>query len=285
MTQALPALACGRCQAPAEAFAPQCPKCGAFNSIRPPVAASPFAFGYGGGATVSSNGPRLLNVKNTVLSLDEEFSHTPSGLHVFDKVMKGGIVLGKNGVGTSLVFCGESGVGKTSMLLHILNGYAKADHRAVYFTAEQEDRAVLATARLFGLQNEFVDIVSIPRGSESLQVADRVLLQTQAKIAVFDSVQKMKVLVDDIARPITRIIVSRLNKFGEMHGEREQEHDPDTLLWADYTNRDDKDAPRLLHTTKNRHGQLEEAFYWMKDEKIWSEEEWKAAEKKKGKKR
>lgn len=224
--------------------------------------------GYANPGHVAHSGPRILNSKNHVLTVEDEFKKTPTGLEVFDTALKGGVVLGKNGVGTSYLVCGEAGTGKSSCMLAILAGLATAEHRAVYLTAEQEDRAVLATAKKFGFTSDYMDIVSIPAGRDGLRVAEQILLQTRAQIAVYDSVQKMKTLAGEITRPLTRFLISRLNKHGEAYGEREQEHDPDVLIWVEYMDEPAPGVPRRIRTGKNRFDPLGEALYLMENEEI-----------------
>jgi DNA repair protein RadA/Sms len=221
---------CRICQFKSELWTNRCPACGRFNAL----ASSQ------GSIIVKSTSPDVPPIARQV-----------TGVGVFDDVMLGGLVLG-----SSVIIGGIAGAGKSTMVLQVAGGLARAGMRVAYVCAEEDPTAVITTGRRVGAIHENLDLVRTTDGGEALMLA------ASYDVAIYDSIQKLHLLAGDIATPRTRILVSQLNKMGEIVGERSNEHDPDTLLTADYFPGEDK---RILVSTKNRHGILKEAPYDLTD--------------------
>lgn len=221
---------CSFCRYESLAWANTCPKCSRINSLAINQTAT----------IVKSTSPDVPPI-----------SRQPTGVGVFDDVLHGGLVLG-----SSLLIGGIAGAGKSTMILMVAGGLARAGLRVAYVCSEEGVNAVIACGKRVGAIHDNLDLIQTTNGGEALALAKGY------DVAVYDSIQKLQIMAGQIVTPKTRILVSQLNKMGEVVGERSNEHDPDVLVTADFYPSDDK---RILLTTKNRHGALRQAPYELTD--------------------
>jgi DNA repair protein RadA/Sms len=219
---------CSVCRFESPAWIAQCGACGRYNS-----------FSVDGGGFI---------VKSTSLDVAETtLDRRVSGIPIFDEVMGGGLVLP-----SCVLVAGIAGAGKSTILLQVVGGLAATGLRCVYICAEEEAARVIARGRRIGALHENLDLVRTTDPDHAVSIA------SGYDLAVYDSIQKLGCTAGMLTAPRTRILVSQLNKQGDVRGERTNEHDPDVLLFCDFNPADDK---RILLTSKNRDDELRKAPY------------------------
>jgi len=221
---------CAFCRFESPSWTNICPTCRRYNSIGANL----------GALIIKSTSPDIPPIARQI-----------TGIGIFDDVMLGGLVLG-----SSLLIGGIAGAGKSTMILQVAGGLANAGLRIAYVCSEEDPTTVISVARRVGAIHENLDMIRTTDGGEALA------LVKSYDVAIFDSIQKLCLMAGQIIAPRTRILVSQLNKMGEVVGERSNEHDPDVLLTADFN---PNDGARILETTKNRHGPLRKGPYELTD--------------------
>jgi len=219
---------CLTCRRASAAWQSLCPQCGRYNS-----------YSVDGGGLV---------VKSTSVDAEEtRLDIRRTGVQFYDEVMGGGLVMP-----SCVLIGGIAGAGKSTMILQIVGGLAAAGLRCAYICAEEDPAMVIARGRRIGVLHENLDLIRTTDPDTAVTVA------STYDVAVYDSIQKLGCTASMLALPRTRILVSQLNKQGDVSGERTNEHDPDALVFCDFN---PADETRVLVSSKNRNGELKKAPY------------------------
>jgi len=196
---------------------------------------------------------------------------TPTGLAELDRVLGGGLVAG------SLVLVGgEPGVGKSTLLLQVAAGVARApEARVLYATGEESAAQVqLRASRLGLLAGPPGEAIEVLAAGEVGTIADHARA-TRPALVVVDSIQTMT--VDELDGPagsvgqvresalrlmelakgesIAVILVGHVTKDGSIAGPKTLEHLVDAVLEL---GGDRTGVLRLVRSTKNRFGSTDE---------------------------
>jgi DNA repair protein RadA/Sms len=171
----------------------------------------------------------------------------------------GGPVYGLVKTSTTLIG-GEPGAGKTTMALQICDGIANTTQREIiYVGAEQAAKEIRDTFDRLRLKNHHLMRI-VPLGSDA-NIA-QILLTRRPCAAVFDSLpglgldaeegvsfcKALKGYAVELEAPI--LVIDHVTKADNFAGLKALQHEVDTLV----TLRGEKDEPRELASTKNRHG-------------------------------
>lgn len=243
----------------------KCPSCGEWNSLVE-------MRGLGGGKSGSKGTPlrqgsvgqakpqKLSDVKH----IDK--NRLKSGFIEFDRVMGGGVVSG-----SVTLLAGDPGIGKSTLLLHILGAVG-----GVYVSGEESPEQIKLRAKRLGINGENITILA--ETSVEGIVASLESLDDGAKaksLVIVDSIQTlasedldgMAGSVGQIRRSaelligcakrfgISIIIIGHVTKEGAIAGPKVLEHMVDTVLYLEgerFAN------ARILRTLKNRFGAVEE---------------------------
>ncbi len=189
-----------------------------------------------------------------------------SNLKEFDRVLGGGLVPG------SLVLnSGDPGIGKSTLLLQVLSGYAKQGHTVLYVSGEESLQQVKMRAVRLGINPENLYIYS---GVDIYQVLAEIQ-RLNSKIVVIDSIQTMFNPEFDSApgsvtqvresamallqlaksKEISILLVGHVTKDGGVAGPRVLEHMVDVMLFLEG---DRHYQYRILRGIKNRFGSTNE---------------------------
>ena len=193
----------------------------------------------------------------------ERFS---TGLAEVDRVVGGGLVLG----GVSLL-AGEPGIGKSTLVLQLIDGLLRSDRRALLITGEESIGQVALRATRLGVARERF------RAAATASLADVLALAAaeQPDVLVVDSVQTLEnseldqspgsvVQVRECAAALVRhakasgtcvILVGHVTKEGTVAGPKTLEHIVDSVLALEGER---TGTVRLLRATKNRFGSCDE---------------------------
>jgi DNA repair protein RadA/Sms len=195
-----------------------------------------------------------------------EWARQPTGIDELDRVLGGGLVPGS----VSLVG-GEPGIGKSTLLLQLLSGVARAGVRCLLVTAEESAQQVrLRADRLNAVAPELF-VVAETSLAHVLAHIDELAPQ----VLVVDSVQTVfdpdlgsapgsvaqvrecaaRLVRESKERNMTTLLVGHVTKDGSLAGPRVLEHVVDTVLSFEGERHH---ALRLLRAVKHRFGSTSE---------------------------
>lgn len=257
---------CGACGGASPRWLGKCPHCEAWNTL---TESSKDQTGGGSKNRMSS----LVKPAPATMLKDvkaEDYRRIPTGLPEFDRVMGGGLVPG----GVSLLV-GEPGMGKSTLLLQILNALDKQSCRALYVTGEESVAQVALRSQRLGIRDSTISMMA----ETNLEAIIREIYKSDPAFLVIDSIQTMYsehltsapgsvAQVRDCAASIVRIakahgigvlMVCHVTKEGTMAGPRALEHIPDTVLLLEG---ESHSSFRILRASKNRFFNTGELGIW-----------------------
>lgn len=204
---------------------------------------------------------------------DEERIGT--GIDELDRVLGGGIV-----PGSVVLIGGEPGIGKSTLLLHLLAAIAAQDKKVLYVSGEESARQIKMRARrldairaneFLATENEVSQIIAMTCAMRpSLLAVDSIQTLVCGELAsspgsvsqVRESAYRLLGMAKKENIPV--ILVGHVTKDGAIAGPKVLEHMVDTVL---YFEGDRSHAFRILRTVKNRFGSTNEiGVFEMKEE-------------------
>jgi DNA repair protein RadA/Sms len=192
-----------------------------------------------------------------------------------DRVLGGGLV-----PGSLVLIGGEPGIGKSTLLLHLLAGVAKDNRQVLYVSGEESGQQIRLRAERLQAMTEHLLLATESRVETVIAMA----LAIRPALLAVDSVQTMT--TDDFpsapgsvtqvrestarlmamakSSNIPVVLVGHVTKDGTIAGPKVLEHMVDTVL---YFEGDRGHAFRILRTVKNRFGSTNEiGVFEMKEE-------------------
>ncbi|MDI6872195.1 MAG: DNA repair protein RadA [Bacillota bacterium] len=255
---------CQECGHESPKWLGRCPACSAWNAFveeRASSAAGPAARTLG---TQKRNGEarplRLLDAR----AAPEE--RTPTGLREFDRVLGGGIV-----AGAVVLVGGDPGIGKSTLLLQVMNSLGATLGPVLYISGEESAQQVRLRAERLGAVGGDLFFLA----ETDLSVIEAALAGNRPRAVVVDSIQTVfhpdlpaapgsVTQVRECAAALLRwgkaasvpvFLVGHVTKSGELAGPRVLEHIVDTVL---YFEGERQTSFRLLRAVKNRFGPTHE---------------------------
>jgi DNA repair protein RadA/Sms len=257
---------CQQCGASAPRWSGQCASCEAWNTLVETVVTRAAA---GGGSArarerAASAGAAAISPIGGVSSA--EASRLPSGIGELDRVLGGGLV-----PGSIVLFGGDPGIGKSTLLLQLAGRLAGAGHATLYLTGEESASQVRGRAERVGAVVDGVGLVS----TTDLATAVGAIEATAPALAVVDSVQTFASgelggpsgSVGQVREVATRLaevakagvtcvaLIGHVTKEGTVAGPRTLEHLVDAVI---YLEGERMGTTRLLRAAKNRYGSTDE---------------------------
>jgi DNA repair protein RadA/Sms len=195
-----------------------------------------------------------------------EASRLASGVGEVDRVLGGGFV-----PGSILLFGGDPGIGKSTLLLQLAARLAKAGSSVLYVTGEESPGQVRGRAERIGAVVDNLQLAA----TTDLDIALAAIEATRPALAVVDSVQTLTSgelagpagsvgqvrevasrLAETAKREGTSIaLVGHVTKEGTVAGPRTLEHLVDAVI---YLEGERLGVTRLLRGAKNRFGSTDE---------------------------
>lgn len=217
--------------------------------------------------------------KKTIKKLSEVVSNKSdriiTGINEFDRVMGGGIV--KDSIS---IITARPGAGKSTLLLQISDAVAQKGYKVIYASGEESDSQIKNRAdRILDKINENIWVLQETSLDNVLDAVDEI----NPDILIIDSIQTFTMeaslparagsptqtmecanallqIAKNENRPRAVIIVGQMTKNDELAGLRALEHLVDTVLIIE----DDNDEElRVLVSSKNRFGGIENGFFQM----------------------
>lgn len=256
---------CQQCGAESARWSGQCPSCEAWNTLVETVVARPAA-----ATRASRRGSIAALPVGTVAPITQvssaEAERLVSGVGEVDRVLGGGFV-----PGSIVLFGGDPGIGKSTLLLQLAARLAAAGGNVLYVTGEESTSQVRGRAERIGAVTDGLGLVATTELSTALSA-----IQSESPtLAVIDSVQTLA--ADDLTGPAgsvgqVREVASRLaelakagrtcvalvghvTKEGTVAGPRTLEHLVDAVI---YLEGERLGSTRLIRAAKNRFGSTDE---------------------------
>ena len=255
---------CQQCSAEFPQWYGKCPSCGEWNTLVETV------------KEVSKSklqvSNRFQNTQSTPQKLSDvkhiEKNRLKSGFMEFDRVMGGGIV-----PGSVTLLAGDPGIGKSTLLLHVLSAiggmYVSGEEsgeqiklRAKRMHVDGTNIMVLAETLLEGIIEALVKWAADgTNATTKLVVIDSIqTLSSNELDGMAGSVGQIRFCAEELvtfakSRGIPILIIGHVTKEGEIAGPKVLEHMVDTVLYLEGERYADA---RILRTLKNRFGPIEE---------------------------
>ncbi len=209
------------------------------------------------------------------LAPDGDEERISTDMEELDRVLGGGIV-----PGSVVLIGGEPGIGKSTLLLHLLASIAKEGKKVLYVSGEESARQIKMRARrldaiypdeFLATENSVEQIIAMScEMRPSLLAVDSIQTLTCAELGsspgsvtqVRESAYKLLGMAKKENIPV--VLVGHVTKDGAIAGPKVLEHMVDTVL---YFEGDRSHAFRILRTVKNRFGSTNEiGVFEMKEE-------------------
>lgn len=257
---------CAQCGNESPKWYGKCPDCGEWNSMQESVKAPEVSAAAKRhmAPTVALGEPiEVITIADIVA---DESSRLHTGINEFDRVMGGGVVRG----GVSL-FCGDPGIGKSTLLLQISAPLCMQGKKILYVSGEESARQIKLRAKRLGVNSENLLIASVTQVGAILAAVERY----NPDVLMIDSIQTIYLpTLNPSAGTISQIrectqllmgaaksqeiplfLVGHVNKDGAIAGPKVLEHMVDTVL---YFEGERHLSFRILRAVKNRFGSTNE---------------------------
>ena len=183
-----------------------------------------------------------------------------------DRVLGGGIV-----AGSVVLIGGEPGIGKSTLLLHLLSAMAKENRRVLYVSGEESTRQIQLRARRLDATHPEIYLATATMVEEIIAMTE----EMKPALLAVDSIQTLacaelasapgsmsqvresayKLMNMAKAENIPVVLVGHVTKDGAIAGPKVLEHMVDTVL---YFEGDRNHVFRILRSVKNRFGSTNE---------------------------
>lgn len=258
---------CNNCGAESQAWSGRCHTCGEWNTLEEILISSNLRGG---------NKSDRLNIKphpiSEVITKNEE--RMPLNFGELDRVLGGGLVKG-----AVMLFAGEPGIGKSTLLMQICDAFAKQNQTVLYVSGEESAYQVGIRANRLGVATNKVDIAT---SNVTDEISD-VIASKKYRLVVVDSIQTLQciginsspgsvsqisssthLLMDAAKQSDTcLIVVGHVTKEGSIAGPKILEHIVDAVFQLEG---DRYGGFKILRSVKNRYGSTNEtALFDMMD--------------------
>ncbi len=219
------------------------------------------------GKTVRASAPAQGREARPITELAADSAvHRPSGIGELDRVLGGGIV-----PGAAVLFSGEPGVGKSTLLLDVAARVSSTGARVLYASGEESTGQIRMRAERTGALHDSLYLAS----ENDLATVLGHIEAVQPELVIVDSVQTLAsdqvegsaggpaqvrevasaLIREAKARELPIVLVGHVTKDGSVAGPRLLEHLVDVVC---HFEGDRQSALRFLRSLKNRFGPTDE---------------------------
>jgi DNA repair protein RadA/Sms len=250
---------CSNCGQQAQKWLGRCPSCGQWNT---------FVEEEVQGDTIDKSSEfRLNGLPQPLDAIDvKEGERLLTGMGELDRVLGGGIV-----GGSAILIGGDPGIGKSTLLLQVLEKLASRGQPVLYISGEESAQQIKLRGRRLGAVGKNL-LVLVEVELESILAR---LAEIKPSVAVIDSIQTMysssfasapgsvgqvreaagKLILFAKKTGVPVFLVGHVTKDGSIAGPKILEHMVDTVL---YFEGDSGHAYRIVRCIKNRFGPTHE---------------------------
>jgi DNA repair protein RadA/Sms len=239
----------------------KCPDCNQWDSLVEEVIARKPAKGKGGGVRAGKSKP----VPIDSVTLEDEF-RMASGISEFDRVLGGGLV-----PGSLVLIGGDPGIGKSTLMLQAMHGFAVSGRKVLYVSGEESIKQIRIRSQRLSAASPDLLVVSeidideilnmVANIKPDVLVVDSIQTMFNAELTsapgsvsqVRESTVQLMLVAKKTGIPI--FLVGHVTKDGAIAGPRMLEHMVDTVL---YFEGDGGHVFRILRAVKNRFGSTNE---------------------------
>ena len=252
------AFACEQCGHRSVKWFGRCPGCGGWDSLTE-------VRSDGTDAAVGTTwlGEELRSISEIDLT---DVQRLPSGLSELDRLLGGGLIPG--GV---VLFGGEPGIGKSTLLLQMAESLARDAGKILYVSGEESEGQVKLRATRIGANSKRLFVLSEQSLSRIMDAVEQVeplvlivdSIQTTADERVAGEAGSIKQLREvssaliqlTKAKGMTTFLVGHITKEGAFAGPKTVEHLVDVAIYLEGSRTEDV---RMLRSVKNRFGATNE---------------------------
>jgi len=250
---------CQQCGHQSPKWLGKCPSCGEWNSFVEEE--------IGGTAPLDSPLSTFHESPRPISSIEaDETERLTIGIGEMDRVLGGGIV-----PGSAVLIGGDPGIGKSTLLLQVLNRLAERGYSVLYISGEESSKQIkLRGGRIGASSPNLLVLVEV-----SLETILKQIAGIQPEAVVIDSVQTVfsgalssapgsvsqvreaseKLIISAKKSGIPLFLIGHVTKEGSIAGPRVLEHMVDTVL---YFEGDSGHSFRIIRSVKNRYGPTNE---------------------------
>lgn len=256
MAKAKTVYVCDDCGAEHPKWVGRCGSCGAWESVKEfkqsPLKRSP-------------SGPRAELKSLDQITRDDE-NRIQTRQAEFDSVLGGGLVKG-----SIILFGGQPGIGKSTLLLQLSGLMASSGHSILYFSGEESGEQLAMRADRLGVKTDnlmFANDAVVENISRSIsEKKPAVVIVDSIQTAYTESGENLPGSITQVRESAAQllrvakemnvciILVGHITKDGYLAGPKMLEHLVDTVL---YLEGDRNSQVRLLRAAKNRFGSTSE---------------------------
>ncbi len=253
-----PYFICSVCGYRSEGWLGRCPQCESWNTLEEHLPATAAARGKS-----NSRIPEPLPLLKAKVAMEQRRS---TGIGELDHVLGGG-----NVVGSVTLIGGDPGIGKSTLLLQMLNSYDAPRGKRLFISGEESLHQIKNRAQRLQIASPAIFYLNVT----NLEDIQAVLEKERPPVAVIDSIQTIaSETIDGLPGNISQLryttaqlvrvakelnislfIIGHVTKEGGLAGPKVLEHLVDTVLYFEGENQADF---RILRSVKNRYGPVNE---------------------------
>ncbi len=257
---------CSKCSAESSKWSGQCYKCNSWNTLVEDV------------INVSKNDKKLRHTSNVkpkiVLSdIPIKEKRLMTGIGEFDRVVGGGFM-----EDSLVLMVGDPGIGKSTLTLQVCDKMAK-NSSVLYCSGEESIQQISSRAKRLDAKNPISIInvnnlesilATIESEKPGFVVVDSVQVMSSEDLpSQAGSISQVRYVAEQLmqvakSQKIPILLIGHVTKDGQLAGPQVLTHLVDTVL---YLEGDNHHQFRLLRTTKNRFGTIDEVGVFNMDEK------------------
>lgn len=252
---------CQECGYESAKWVGRCPACEAWNSFQEErFSKASDERKQTGFVTIASEKPVALDE----ISLDRVPRYT-TGISELDRVLGGGVV-----PGSLILFGGDPGIGKSTLVLQLLEKLAQNNTSVLYVTGEESKEQIKMRAQRLGISGSITILAE-----NDLESIFKHVNEIKPQVLVIDSIQTIylphleaapgsvsqvrecagKLLYFSKSTRTSTLLIGHVTKEGAIAGPRVLEHMVDAVL---YFEGEQTGQFRILRTIKNRYGSTNE---------------------------
>lgn len=256
---------CQSCDAQSPKWLGRCTECGEWNSLIEEIPPSAHSSGLqssrGGSLSLGPTGSGKA-IPLTEVAEHDASSRLATGIPEVERVLGGGLL-----PGSVCLLGGDPGIGKSTLVLQLLDKLGQGGHTGLYISGEESAGQIKNRAQRLGIQGHQVHLLAevelermapeIERLSPALIVIDSIqTVRTGELDSIAGNVSQVRACAARLihhakTQGATVLLIGHVTKEGALAGPRTLEHMVDVVLYLEGAS---ERPQRILRSVKNRFG-------------------------------